>query len=65
MDFSSFNEFISKINGVTHVKVVVENDDLQEVHILANNLRSPKQIVRDIEAKYFSPYLTTELIERL
>ena len=50
MKFSSFNEVITKIDGVTHVKIVSEDDNLQEIHILANTLRAPKQIVRDIES---------------
>jgi hypothetical protein len=50
MDFSAIQETINKIDGVITTKVVSEGDIIQEVHILANKLRAPKQIVRDIES---------------
>jgi hypothetical protein len=50
MDFSAMQETINKIDGVLNTKIVSEEDNIQEVHILANKLRSPKQIVRDIES---------------
>lgn len=50
MDFTSFQETINKIDGVINSKVVVDRDNISELHILANNLRAPKQIVRDIES---------------
>jgi hypothetical protein len=50
MDFDIFQEMINKINGVISTKIVHEDNDLQEMHILANTLRAPKQIVRDIES---------------
>lgn len=50
MKFSSFYEVITKIDGVSHVKIVSEDDNLQEIHILASTSRAPKQIVRDIES---------------
>lgn len=49
MDFLAFQDTINKIEGVISSKVVVNNDELTEMHVLANNIRSPKQIVRDIE----------------
>lgn len=56
MDFASFKEMIAKIEGVLNVKLVVENDELLEVHILANSLRAPKQIVRDIESALLAAF---------
>lgn len=50
MDFISFEDVITKIQGVTHAKAVYNNEELEEVHIIANTIRSPKQIVRDIES---------------
>ncbi len=50
MDFQSFQDVITKIQGVTHTKVVGVEDDLQEIHIIAGTSRSAKQIVRDIES---------------
>lgn len=56
MDFLVIQEAISKIDGVISTKVISENDEIQEVHILANNLRAPKQIVRDIESSLLASY---------
>ncbi len=50
MDFNNFQEMINKINGVISTKIIQEDNDIQELHILANTLRAPKQIVRDIES---------------
>ena len=50
MDFDIFQEMINKINGVISTKIVHQDNDIQEMHILANTLRAPKQIVRDIES---------------
>ncbi|MBL4937214.1 hypothetical protein JK636_15915 [Clostridium sp. YIM B02515] len=56
MDFASIRDMIAKIEGVLNVKVVNENDELVEVHILANSLRAPKQIVRDIESALLAAF---------
>lgn len=56
MDVLSIQEAINKIEGVINTKVVSENDIIQEVHILANNLRAPKQIVRDIESSLLASF---------
>ncbi|MCB2297470.1 hypothetical protein [Clostridium tagluense] len=50
MDFDIFSEMINKLNGVTSTKIIHQDNDIQEIHILANTLRAPKQIVRDIES---------------
>jgi hypothetical protein len=50
MDFDIFQEMINKINGVISTKIIHNDDDIQEMHILANTMRAPKQIVRDIES---------------
>lgn len=51
-----FQEAINKIDGVINSKVVLNNNELSELHILANNFRSPKQIVRDIETVLLTSY---------
>lgn len=56
MDFTAYEELVSKINGVIQVKIVPENDEIKEMHILAGSLRSPKQIVRDIESSLLATY---------
>jgi hypothetical protein len=50
MNFVAFQDIISKIEGVINIKLVTEEDELKELHILASNHRAPKQIVRDIES---------------
>lgn len=56
MDILVIQETINKIDGVINTKVVAENDIIQEVHILASNLRAPKQIVRDIESSLLASF---------
>lgn len=56
MEFGNFKDLIAKIDGVLNVKIVIENEDLIEVHILANSLRAPKQIVRDIESSLLAAF---------
>lgn len=56
MDFSVFQDVISKIDGIINVKIIHENDSIRELHILANKLRSPKQIVRDIESSLIASF---------
>lgn len=41
---------IDKVQGVVSGKVICQNGDIAEVHVLSNGKRSPKQIVRDIES---------------
>ncbi|SET11378.1 hypothetical protein [Anaerobranca gottschalkii] len=53
MDFSAIQESINKIEGVILSKVVHEKGEISEIHVLANNNKSPKQIVRDIESALY------------
>ncbi|KPU45782.1 hypothetical protein OXPF_10170 [Oxobacter pfennigii] len=50
MDSASFENFINKITGVINSKVIWEEGEITEVHVLANKQRSAKQIARDIES---------------
>lgn len=50
MEFSQFQDIINKIDGVINSKVISENDEVIEIHVLANNLRSAKQLSRDVES---------------
>lgn len=50
MEFSQFQDIINKIDGVINSKVISENDEIIEIHVLANNLRSAKQLSRDVES---------------
>lgn len=50
MDYQLFNDIIKKIDGVLYVKSVDAQEKLEEIHIVASMMRSPKQIVRDVES---------------
>jgi hypothetical protein len=50
MNFLEFEELINKIEGVINSKIIVSEGDITEIHVLANTLKSPKQLVRDIES---------------
>lgn len=51
---------INKISGVYANKVVFNNgsSDIDEIHVLANPTRNPKQIVRDIESLLYVKFGT-------
>ena len=49
MDFIEFQNVISKIEGIKYVKLIFDDKEIQEIHVISNAMRSPKQIVRDIE----------------
>lgn len=56
MSFSEFEDIVNRIEGVINSKIVGNESDISEIHILANNLRSPKQIVRDIESSLIASF---------
>lgn len=41
---------ISQIQGVSSGRLVCQDGDIVEIHVLADKTRSPKQVVRDIES---------------
>lgn len=43
-------EVISSVKGVVSCNVVVNGEEIEEVHVLAVSSRSPKQVVRDVES---------------
>jgi hypothetical protein len=56
MDYLVFQDMIGKLDGVINVKVIYDDNEIKEVHILSNSSRSPKQIVRDIESSLLAAY---------
>ncbi|MFT5874265.1 MAG: hypothetical protein ACI8WT_003226 [Clostridium sp.] len=38
MNFDIFGKIINKINGVISTKIIHQDNDIQEIHILANTL---------------------------
>ncbi len=49
LDVLKIEEIISKVPGVKAVKVVGDNGNLSEIHVITSSDKSPKQLVRDIE----------------
>ncbi|TDA65836.1 MAG: hypothetical protein D9V47_12090 [Clostridia bacterium] len=43
-------EVIRKVRGVLAVRVIGDEQEVAEIHILANRERTPKQLVRDVES---------------
>jgi hypothetical protein len=41
---------INKIRGVYAAQVVISDDNVEEIHVIASPVRKPKQVVRDIES---------------
>ncbi len=56
MDFLALQDIIKKIDGVINAKIITEDGEITELHILANTLRAPKQIVRDIESSLMAAF---------
>ena len=50
MDISSFQEKISRIDGVEAARVVAKNGHIDEIHVLARRAKPPKQLVRDVQS---------------
>jgi hypothetical protein len=56
LEFKEIQQLISKIDAILNVKILEENGEIAELHILANKLRAPKQIVRDIESSLLAAF---------
>lgn len=56
MDINAFKEVVNKIDGVLSTKFVTTDDTIEELHVLSNTLRSPKQIARDIESSLLAAF---------
>ncbi|WP_105615232.1 hypothetical protein [Vallitalea okinawensis] len=51
MDFQIIEQYLQKIKSVVGCKIIIdENERIEEIHILSGLNRSPKQIIRDVEA---------------
>lgn len=49
VDFKAIQEAILGIDGILNVRVVGENSEIAEIHVLSNRSKAPKLLVRDIE----------------
>jgi hypothetical protein len=50
LDARTMESAINKIRGVYAAQVVIGEDNVEEIHVIASPLRKPKQVVRDIES---------------
>src|SRR5512137_1816534 len=50
LDARTMESAINKIRGVYAAQVVIGDDNVEEIHVIASPLRKPKQVVRDIES---------------
>lgn len=50
LDARAMESAINKIRGVYAAQVVIGDDTVEEIHVIASPLRKPKQVVRDIES---------------
>ncbi|ABR30153.1 hypothetical protein SU69_01480 [Thermosipho melanesiensis] len=50
----SIESILSKIPGVQAARVVMEEDQIVEIHIVSDDEKSPKQLVRDIETVLYA-----------
>lgn len=57
MDIRGMEQFLKQIKSVISCKFVIDNNDnLQELHILSDTSRSPKQLSRDIQSALISKF---------
>ncbi|MBC8587881.1 type III PLP-dependent enzyme domain-containing protein [Paratissierella segnis] len=57
MNFEIIERNLEKIESVVSCKIVLgEKDIIEEIHIVSNALRSPKQIVRDVQSVLIATY---------
>jgi len=56
---TGYEDIIKKISDVISAKIITDDEgQIKEIHVLANNKRSPKQIVRDIESAILAGFGT-------
>ncbi len=46
----AIESIISQVQGVISGRLICQNDEIVEIHVLSDSSRSPKQVVRDIES---------------
>jgi hypothetical protein len=52
-----YESVINRVSGVNAAKILTDSEgNITEIHVLATNYRSPKQIVRDIESAIVAKY---------
>jgi len=54
--FEECQQLLNKIPGVISSRIIADDSDIREVHILADINRGPKQIVRDVQSVFLAKY---------
>jgi len=49
---NTYSEYITKLPGVINANVVFVDGEIEEIHVLSDTFRTPKQIVRDIQSLF-------------
>lgn len=57
MNIKEAEQFLTKLKSVISCKIIVDKkDNIEEIHILSNTLREPKQISRDVQSMLISEF---------
>lgn len=56
MNIQEIENFINKINSVICSRIIVEDDQIKEIHVVSDMHRSPKQLSRDIQSILISKF---------
>ena len=56
MDTKIIESFLNRINSVITSRIVEEEDQIKEIHIVSDTTRNPKQIARDVESIMVSQF---------
>ncbi len=51
-----YNDLIGKLSGVVNSSIVFSDNEISEIHVLADARKSPKQISRDIQSAIMAQY---------
>ncbi len=51
---TTLENIVNRLPGIKGAKVLAEDDDIREIHVLADSEKPAKQIVRDIETAIFA-----------
>lgn len=56
MDISCIQNFLNNVDGIQTCKIVSSANEMEEIHILSDGTRSPKQISRDVESAIMTQF---------
>ena len=56
MNINEIENFINKINSVICSRIVLENEQIKEIHVVSDMQKNPKQLSRDIQSVLISKF---------